>query len=70
MMAREICLKSIKPGRGPSAMSAFGGIIAALFGVFWTVMASRMGAPFPFLYLACYLLSWLLQACFIITKMQ
>jgi len=41
-------LKSIKPGRGPSAMSAFGGIIAALFGVFWTVMASRMGAPFPF----------------------
>lgn len=29
-------------------MSAFGGIIAALFGVFWTVMASRMGAPFPF----------------------
>lgn len=41
-------MKSIKPGRGPSAMSAFGGVIAALFGVFWTVMASRMGAPFPF----------------------
>lgn len=41
-------MKSIKPGRGPSAMSAFGGIIAALFGVFWTVTASRMGAPFPF----------------------
>ncbi len=29
-------------------MSAFGGIIAVLFGVFWTLMASRMGAPFPF----------------------
>ena len=38
-------LKSIKPGRGPSAMGAFGGIIAAVFGVFWIIFAVSIGAP-------------------------
>ena len=39
-------MKSIKPGRGPSMMGGFMGIIVALFGVFWTVMAVSMGAGF------------------------
>lgn len=38
-------MKSIKPGRGPSAMGAFGSIAIAVFGVFWTMMAVNMGAP-------------------------
>jgi hypothetical protein len=38
---------SVKPGRGPSAMGAIGGIIAIAFGIFWIAMASSMGAP-PF----------------------
>ena len=36
---------SIKPGRGPSMGGAVGGLAAAAFGVFWTIMASSMGAP-------------------------
>lgn len=39
-------MKSIKPGRGPSMMGGIGSVIAALFGVFWTVMTLRMGVPF------------------------
>ena len=38
-------MKSIKPGRGPSAMGAVGAIIAVVFGVIWTGMASSMNAP-------------------------
>ncbi len=38
-------VKSIKPGRGPSMMRVFGGIIALIFGIFWTAMAANMGAP-------------------------
>ena len=38
-------LRSIKPGRGPSMMGAFGGIIAVIFGIFWTITAASMGAP-------------------------
>jgi hypothetical protein len=38
---------SVKPGRGPSLMGAVGGIAAAVFGVFWTITATSMGAP-PF----------------------
>lgn len=41
-------MKSIKRGRGPSGMGAIGSIFAAIFGVFWTVMAVKMGAPFFF----------------------
>ncbi len=39
-------MKSIKPGRGPSMMGGVGAIFAALFGVFWTIMAISMGAVF------------------------
>lgn len=38
-------MKSIKPGRGPSAMGAFGAVIAVIFGIFWTITAASMGAP-------------------------
>lgn len=41
-------MKSIKPGRGPSAMGAMGSVIAVIFGVIWTIMASKMGAPMFF----------------------
>lgn len=37
-------MKSIKPGRGPSMMGAFGSAAAAVFGVFWTIGAASMGA--------------------------
>ncbi len=39
-------MKSVKPGRGPSMMSAIIGIAVALFGVFWTVLAVSGGAWF------------------------
>ena len=38
-------MKSIKPGRGPSAMGAMGAVAAVVFGIFWTIMAVSMGAP-------------------------
>ena len=38
-------MKSVKPGRGPSAMGAAGSIIAVIFGIFWTSAAASMGAP-------------------------
>lgn len=41
-------MKSIKPGRGPSAMGAAGSIFVAIFGVFWTIMATNAGAPIFF----------------------
>ena len=41
-------MKSIKPGRGPSMMGAISSLFAALFGVFWSVMALKSGAPFFF----------------------
>ncbi len=37
-------MKSIKPGRGPSMMSGVSSILAAVFGVVWTVAALSMGA--------------------------
>lgn len=36
---------SVKPGRGPSLMGGFASLAGAAFGVFWTLMASKMGAP-------------------------
>ena len=39
-------MKSIKPGRGPSKLSAIIGILVALFGVFWTIGTLAMGAWF------------------------
>jgi len=41
-------MKSVKPGRGPSGMSAIGAIFAVVFGIFWTITAVSMGAPFFF----------------------
>lgn len=41
-------MKSIKPGRGPSAMGAMGSVVAIIFGIFWTIMAASMGAPLFF----------------------
>lgn len=46
-MREGFFVKSIKPGRGPSAMGAFGSVIAVIFGVIWTGAAASMGAP-PF----------------------
>ena len=37
-------MKSIKPGRGPSMMSGVSSILAAVFGVIWTISALSMGA--------------------------
>lgn len=39
-------MKSIKPGRGPSAMGAFAGFGVALFGIVWCIVAASMGAWF------------------------
>ena len=41
-------MKSIKPGRGPSMMSAVGGLFAMAFGTLWTILALQMGAPWFF----------------------
>jgi hypothetical protein len=43
-------MHSIKPGRGPSAMGAVGGVIAIFVGIGWTIMTiSMMGnAPAAF----------------------
>ena len=51
-------MKSIKPGRGPSMMGGVGSVIAAIFGVFWTIGAVQMGARFSSRCLACCSLSW------------
>ena len=40
-------MKSIKPGRAPSWGGVIGGVVAAVFGVFWTTTAAQMRAP-PF----------------------
>lgn len=39
-------MKSVKPGRGPSMMGGLSSIFAALFGVFWTILAISGGAFF------------------------
>ncbi len=41
-------MKSIKPGRAPSAIGAFASIGAAVFGVFWTISSVSIGAPLMF----------------------
>ncbi len=40
-------MQSLKPGRGPSALGAFGGIFAVLFGIFWTFMAFSITRNIP-----------------------
>ena len=53
-------MKHVKPGRGPSAMGAFGAIIAVIFGIFWTVSTASMGAPafFPIFGVIFILIGW------------
>lgn len=41
-------MKSIKPGRGPSMMGAFGSAAITVFGILWTIMTMSMGAPIFF----------------------
>ena len=41
-------MKSVKPGRGPSAMGAAASIFAVLFGCIWTGVAVSSGAPWFF----------------------
>lgn len=41
-------MKSIKPGRGPSAMGALGSIFCVVFGIIWTGIAASSGAPIFF----------------------
>ena len=41
-------MKSIKPGRYPSMQGAVMGVVVAVFGIFWTIMAVSMGAPIIF----------------------
>ncbi len=36
-------MRSIKPGRGPSMMGGVMGIFVTLFGIYWTILASRAG---------------------------
>ncbi len=38
-------MKSVKPGRGPSLLGAWGAAIVSVFGIFWTIMTASMGAP-------------------------
>ena len=38
-------MKSIKPGRGPSARGTVGSAAVGIFGIFWTISAASMGAP-------------------------
>ena len=35
-------MKSIKPGRGPSIISALGSVFSVIFGIFWTILAASM----------------------------
>lgn len=38
-------MKSVKPGRGPSFMNGVGYVAAAVFGIFWMILAGGIGAP-------------------------
>ncbi|MEK0312628.1 zinc-ribbon domain-containing protein [Cohnella sp. 56] len=42
-------MKSVKPGRGPSAMGAAGSVVSVVFGIIWTILAFNLtkNAPFP-----------------------
>jgi uncharacterized membrane protein len=40
-------MHSIKPGRGPSALGAFGGVFAVVFGIFWTILAFSIARNIP-----------------------
>lgn len=42
-------MKSIKPGRGPSAMGAVGSVIAVIFGIAWISLANQISASSIFM---------------------
>lgn len=42
-------MRSVKPGRGPSAMGAIGSLVGVIFGVIWIGAAASAGAPSFFL---------------------
>ncbi len=39
-------MRRVKPGRAPSAMNTMTSMVAIVFGLFWTVGARGVGAPF------------------------
>jgi zinc-ribbon domain len=41
-------MRSIKRGRGQSAMGAFGSLYSVVFGIIWTIFAFWIGGNFPF----------------------
>ncbi len=41
-------MKSIKPGRRQSFMGGLAAVFGIIFGIFWTIMAISIGAPFFF----------------------
>ena len=55
---------SVKPGRGPSAAGVVGGIIGAIFGIFWTIGAASMGAPWPFVVFGIVFVGIAIASCF------
>lgn len=55
-------MKSVKPGRGPSMMGGIFSAFAALFGVFWMIMASSMGAGFMSLFGLIFIAIAIIQA--------
>jgi hypothetical protein len=55
---------SIKPGRGPSAAGVVGGIIGAVFGVFWTFFAASIGAPWFFVLFGVVFVGMAIASCF------
>ena len=56
-------MKSIKPGRGPSAMGGIGSVFGVLFGIVWTLAAAQMGAPVFFvLFGVLFILAGIAQA--------
>ena len=56
-------MKSIKPGRGPSMMNGLGSLLAAGFGLVWTIGAASIGAPgFFLIFGALFILAGLISA--------
>lgn len=49
-------MKSVKPGRGPSFMNGVGYVAAAVFGIFWMILAAvsaRRGCLLPLAQSSC-----------------
>jgi hypothetical protein len=57
-------MKSIKPGRGPSIMGAIGSILAAAFGIVWTILAASMGVFIFAIFGIIFVIAAIVQAIF------